>query len=168
MSPRERPEKTIRFTLNGEAREFAVTAAVSLLDLLRGSGYTGTKRGCEDGACGACTVIMDGVAVNACITWAFQAHEREVWTIEGIGEYDAPHPFQKAMVEDAGIQCGFCIPGIVMSAKAMLDEIPNPTRQEIEEHLDGNYCRCTGYEKIEDALHRTIAETTGEEPRWVR
>ena len=113
-------------------------------------------------------MILDGAAINACITFAFQAHDREVWTIEGIGEYDAPHPFQKAMVESAGVQCGFCIPGIVMSVKAMLDEIPNPSGREILENLDGNYCRCTGYEKIEDALHRTIAETTGEEPQWTR
>lgn len=161
-------EKTIRLSLNGETKEFNVTGAESLLDVLRRTGYTGTKRGCEDGACGACTVIMDGVAINSCITFAFQAHERDVWTIEGIGEYDEPHPFQRAMVEEAGIQCGFCIPGIVLSVKAMLDEVPNPTRQEIMESLDGNYCRCTGYEKIEDALHKTIAETTGEEPRWTR
>lgn len=161
-------EKTIRLTLNGEAREFDVTAAESLLDLLRRSGLTGTKRGCEDGACGSCTVIMDGLAVNSCITFAFQAHDREIWTIEGIGEYGNPHPFQKAMVERAGVQCGFCIPGIVLAVKAMLDEIPNPSGGEILEHLDGNYCRCTGYEKIEDALHETIAETVGEEPLWTR
>ena len=160
--------KTIHLTLNGEPAEFAVIGADSLLDALRRSGYTGTKRGCEDGACGACTVIMDGAAINACITFAFQADDREVWTIEGIGEYDNPHPFQTALVEEAGVQCGFCIPGIVMAAKAMLDQVPNPTRQQIEEYLDGSYCRCTGYEKIEDALHRTITETTGEAPRWTR
>lgn len=163
-----RAEKTIRLKLNGKEKALRITAADSLLEVLRRSGLTGTKRGCEDGACGACTVVMDGAAVNSCITFAFQAHGREVWTIEGIGEYDHPHPFQRAMVEEAGIQCGFCIPGIIMAVKALLDRIPNPTRQEIEEHLDGNYCRCTGYEKIEDALHRTISETSGEEPRWTR
>jgi carbon-monoxide dehydrogenase small subunit len=161
-------EKTIRFQLNGTPREFTITAGETLLDLLRRSDYTGTKRGCEDGACGSCTVLLDGAAINSCITFAFQAHEREVVTIEGIGEYDRPSPFQKAMVEAAGVQCGFCIPGIVLSVKALLDEIPNPTQQQILENLDGNYCRCTGYEKIEDALHRTIAETTGEEPQWTR
>ncbi len=161
-------EKAIRIRLNGESREFNVTAGESLLDLLRRSGLSGSKRGCEDGACGSCTVIMDGAAINSCITFAFQAHDREVWTIESIGEYDDPSPFQKALVEEAGVQCGFCIPGIVMSVKALLDEIPNPTREQILENLDGNYCRCTGYEKIEDALHRTIAETTGEEPAWTR
>lgn len=160
--------KTIRLTLNGEAKEFVVSAAESLLDLLRRSGYTGTKRGCDEGVCGSCTVILDGQAVNACIAFAFQAHGRELWTIEGIGEYDAPHPFQRALVEAAGVQCGFCIPGFVMSVKAMLDDFPNPTRQQILENLDGNYCRCTGYEKIEDALHKTIAEISGEEPTWQR
>lgn len=161
-------EKAIRLTLNGQVRKLHVTAGESLLDLLRRNGYSGTKRGCEDGACGSCTVIMDGAAINSCITFAFQAHDREVWTIEGIGEYDDPSPLQRAMVEEAAVQCGFCIPGIIMSVKALLDEIPNPTREQILENLDGNYCRCTGYEKIEDALHRTIAETTGEEPRWTR
>lgn len=161
-------EKAIRIQLNGEPREFNVTAGESLLDLLRRNGLTGTKRGCEDGACGSCTVILDGAAVNACITFAFQAHDRQVWTIESVGEFDDPSPFQKAMVEAAAVQCGFCIPGIVMSVKALLDEIPNPTHRQVVENLDGNYCRCTGYEKIEDALHRTIAETTGEEPQWTR
>ncbi len=161
-------QKTIRFELNGETKEFSIGASESLLDLLRRSGYSGTKRGCEDGACGSCTVIMGGAAINSCITFAFQAHDREVWTIESVGEYGTPHPFQQAMVEEAGVQCGFCIPGFVMSVKAMLDEIPNPTREEIMEHLDGSYCRCTGYEKIEDALHKTIAETSGEEPQWTR
>ena len=161
-------EKAIRIRLNGESREFNVTAGESLLDLLRRSGLSGTKRGCEDGACGSCTVIMDGAAINSCITFAFQAHDREVWTIESVGEYGDPSPFQKAMVETAAVQCGFCIPGIVMSVKALLEEIPNPTREQILENLDGNYCRCTGYEKIEDALHRTIAESTGEVPAWTR
>jgi carbon-monoxide dehydrogenase small subunit len=160
--------RTIRFTLNGEDREFAVDGRESLLELLRRNGLTGTKHGCDEGACGSCTVIVDRQAINSCITFAFQAHDREVWTIEGVGEYDDPHPFQRALVEEAGVQCGFCIPGFVMSVKAMLDEIPNPTRREILENLDGNYCRCTGYEKIEDALHKTIREVSGEEPKWRR
>lgn len=160
--------KRITVTLNGEAREFETTASESLLDLLRRSDLVGTKRGCDDGACGSCTVILNGRSVNACITYAFQAHGRELWTIEGIGDYDHPYPFQQAMVDSAGVQCGFCIPGIVMSAKAMLDEIPNPSREQIMENMDGNYCRCTGYEKIEDALHKTIADGVKGEPLWTR
>jgi len=161
-------KKSIRFTLNGESREFQTTGRESLMDLLRRSGLVGTKNGCNDGACGSCTVIMDGRSINSCVTFAFQAHGREVTTVEGIGDYDNPHPFQRTMAEGAGVQCGFCIPGIIMSAKALLDEIPNPTEQEILENLDGNYCRCTGYEKIEDALYETIAETAKGEPQWQR
>lgn len=160
--------KQISLTLNGTPCTFETTAAESLLALLRRNDLVGTKEGCDDGACGSCTVILDGRSVNACITFAFQVEGRELWTIEGIGDYDHPHPFQKAMVEAAGVQCGFCIPGIVMSVKAMLDENPNPSRQEIMENLDGNYCRCTGYEKIEDALHKTIADGVKGEPQWQR
>lgn len=160
--------KPIECTLNGEARTFEVTARETLMELLRRIGLVGTKNGCNDGACGSCTVILDDKSINACITLAFQVHGRSVTTIEGIGDYDNPHPFQKAMVEEAGIQCGFCIPGIILSVKALLDTYPNPTREQIMENVDGNYCRCTGYEKIEDALHRTIRETSGEEPAWKR
>lgn len=161
-------DKTITFTLNGKQKTFSIKPSQTLLDLLRNNGYTGTKFGCGDGACGSCSVMLDGRSVNACITYAFQVHGRQVVTIEGIGDYDKPDPFQKHMVECAGVQCGFCIPGIVVSARALLNEIPNPTREEVEEYLDGNYCRCTGYEKIEDALHKTIAESVKGEPKWTR
>ena len=160
--------KEISFTLNGEEKTFQIDPKETLLDLLRRSDYVGTKRGCDDGACGSCTVILDGRSINACITFAFQVHGRVLETVEGIGDYDQPHPFQKEMAEGAGVQCGFCIPGIVMSAKALLDEIPNPTEEQLLENMDGNYCRCTGYEKIEDALHRTIKVMSGEEPKWAR
>jgi len=161
-------KKSISLQLNGQDRTFEIDPGESLLDLLRRNGLVGTKRGCDDGACGSCTVILDGRSVNACILYAFQVHQRELWTIEGVGDYDRPLPFQKALAEAGGCQCGFCIPGIVMSVKAMLDTTPNPTRAQIEENLDGNFCRCTGYEKIEDALHNTIAATTGQEPKWRR
>jgi carbon-monoxide dehydrogenase small subunit len=148
--------KTITCTLNGEPREFTIEPSEMLMDLLRRHGLVGTKNGCSDGACGSCSVILDGRSVNACITFAFQIHERELWSIEGLGDFDNPHPFQKAMVEEAGIQCGFCIPGIIMSVKALLDEIPQPTDEQIRENLDGNFCRCTGYEKIENAIYKVI------------
>jgi len=165
MSP---ATKQIAFTLNGESRTCEIRPSESLMDVLRRSGYVGTKNGCTDGACGSCTVLLDGKSVNACITFAFQAHGRTVTSIEGVGDYDNPHPFQEALVENSGCQCGFCIPGFVMSVKGMLDQIPNPTHKQIMENLDGNYCRCTGYEKIEDALHSAISRTSKEEPAWER
>lgn len=160
--------KTIRFTLNGKDVSFDIAPSESLLDLLRRTGHVGTKNGCTDGACGSCSVILDGRSVNSCITFAFQAHGRKVTTIEGVGDYDHPHPFQRNLVKTGGCQCGFCIPGFVMSVKALLEEFPNPTREQVVENLDGNFCRCTGYEKIEDAIHATIAETVKGEPQWKR
>ena len=151
--------KNISFILNGTARCFSITPDETLLSLLRRSGYVGVKNGCSDGACGSCSIIMDGCAVNACITFAFQAHERDIQTIEGIGDFDDPHPMQKALVETGGAQCGFCIPGFVMSVKALLDKNPRPTEEELKDNLDGNICRCTGYEKIEDAIRKVIAES---------
>lgn len=160
--------KQVSFTLNGEARTFETGPSETLMELLRRSGYVGAKNGCTDGACGSCTVLLDGKSVNSCITYAFQAHGRAITSIEGVGDYDNPHPFQKALVDNAGCQCGFCIPGFVMSVKGLLDQIPNPTHKQLMENLDGNYCRCTGYEKIEDALHSTIAQTAKGEPAWER
>ena len=161
-------KKTISCKVNGENRIFEITPNESLLDLLRRSNLIGAKRGCDDGACGSCSVIMEGKSINACITFAFQLQGRSLETIEGIGDFDNPHPLQSALVEAGGCQCGFCIPGFVMSVKALLDEIPNPDRDQLEENLDGNFCRCTGYEKIEDAIHMTIHRAIGGEPKWKR
>ncbi len=160
--------KSIEFNLNGKEISFEIGPSETLMELLRRSGYVGTKNGCTDGACGSCSVILDGRSVNSCVTFAFQAHGRKVTTIEGVGDYDHPHPFQSNLVKHGGCQCGFCIPGFVISVKALLDEIPNPTREQIEVNLDGNFCRCTGYEKIEDALHTTIADNLKGEPQWQR
>ena len=155
-------KKHISFSINGEKKDFEVTADEKLLDLLRRSGYKGTKWGCKEGVCGACTVIMDGRAVLSCILFAFQADGRDVWTIEGAGDYDKPHPFQQALVNEGAVQCGYCIPGMVMSAKAMLDEDPKPDDDKVREMMDGNLCRCTGYEKIWDALHKVIEGKVGQ------
>jgi carbon-monoxide dehydrogenase small subunit len=157
-------KKRIGFTLNGEAKEFSIDPNEKLLDLLRREGYTGAKHGCGEGACGACTVIVDGKTVMGCLLYAFQASGRDVRTIEGVGTFDAPHPIQAALAAEGAVQCGFCTPGIVLSAKALLDENPRPSDEELREHLDGNLCRCTGYEKIEAALHKVIAAGAGGKP----
>lgn len=147
----------LHFVLNGEPKEFLVAPDEKLLELLRREGYRGAKHGCGTGSCGSCTVIMDGQIVYACLLYAFQAEGRAVETIEGVGDFGSPHPIQQALVNEGAVQCGFCIPGIVLAAKALLAENPKPTDEELKIHLDGNLCRCTGYEKIEVALHKVIA-----------
>ncbi|MEJ2746037.1 MAG: (2Fe-2S)-binding protein [bacterium] len=149
-------KKKISFTLNGATVEFEIDPNERLLDLLRRNGYKGAKDGCQAGACGACTVIMDGKAVSSCLLFAFQADGREVTTIEGLGNGSEPHEIQEALVSAGAVQCGYCIPGIVLSAKAMFDENPTPDDETIRMHMDGNLCRCTGYEKIWDAM-RTVS-----------
>lgn len=143
----------ISLRLNGEARTFQVEQDETLLHLIREqAGLTGTKKGCDLGECGACTVIMDGYAVNSCCVFAVQADGKNVETIEGIGSMDSLHPLQQAFVDAGAIQCGFCTPGMIMSAKALLDRNPHPTREEIRQAMSGNLCRCTGYERIERAV----------------
>lgn len=151
-------KKQISFTLNGEKKEFMVSPDEKLVKLLRRSGYVGTKEGCDEGTCGACTVIVDGRAVFSCITHAFQVQGREVRTIEGVGTFDNPHPLQRALVEEGAVQCGYCIPGMIMSAEALMEENPAPGEEELRTYLDGNFCRCTGYEKIWVALRRVAGE----------
>lgn len=156
--------KTLRFTINGQLRDFTSDPNEKLLDLLRRNGFTGVKHGCGEATCGSCTVLLDGRPIYACILYAFQADGREVHTIESVGSFDKPHPLQTALVEAGAVQCGFCIPGIILSAKALLDAFPNPTEEQIQEHMDGNLCRCTGYEKIEDAIRKTAAGLGGGNP----
>ncbi len=148
--------KQIQLTINGEARAQAIDPDESLAALLRRIGYKGVKIGCDEGACGACTVILDGKTVNACHVYAFQAAGRAVQTIEAIGTFDQPHRLQRALADEGAVQCGFCMPGMILSAKALLDENPKPDEATLQEHLDGNLCRCTGYEKIQSALRRVI------------
>ena len=144
---------TIRLRLNHEDRTFTVTQEETLLHLIREqAGLTGTKKGCDLGECGACTVIMDGRAVNSCCVFALQADGSEVETIEGIGTLEEPHPLQQAFVEAGAIQCGFCTPGMIMTAKALLDRNPHPTHEDVRLALSGNLCRCTGYDRIEKAI----------------
>jgi carbon-monoxide dehydrogenase small subunit len=161
-------EVTMR--INGETRSASVPAETTLLALLREHFHlTGSKLGCDVGDCGACTVIVDGKCVNACLMLAAQADGRDVLTIEGLATPARLHPLQKAFEDHASLQCGFCGPGVIMSAKALLDENPEPTAQQIREALAGNLCRCTGYTKmieaVQDAAHalrgRRDAQTGG-------
>ncbi|MGO8881743.1 MAG: (2Fe-2S)-binding protein [Desulfomonilaceae bacterium] len=146
-------KKTIQLTINGEPVEAAVSANQTLVQFLRDDlGLTGTKHGCGLGDCGACTVILDGKAVNSCLVLAVQADGGEILTIEGLAENGKLHPLQQAFVDKGAIQCGFCTPGMILSAKALLDEKPNPTELEIRTAISGNLCRCTGYQKIVEAI----------------
>ena len=143
----------VTLTLNGEARTARVTPETTLLELLRDHfNLTGAKLGCDAGDCGACTVIVDGKTVNACLMLAAQADGRELLTIEGLATRDRLHPLQKVFEDQASLQCGFCGPGIILSAKALLDENPDPGVREIRDALSGNLCRCTGYTKMIEAI----------------
>jgi carbon-monoxide dehydrogenase small subunit len=148
----------IRLKINGLAFELEVKPWATLLDTLREDlGLTGTKEGCGQGECGACTVLMDGKPVNACLILAMEAEGKEIVTIEGLASGDELHPIQQAFVDRGGMQCGFCTPGMILSAKALLDENPDPTDEEIRKGLEGNFCRCTGYTKIIESI-RVAAE----------
>ena len=143
----------IRLTVNGDKRELEVTPYTRLLDLLREDlGLTGVKEGCGKGECGACTVIMNGELVASCLVPAPQADQAEILTIEGLGTRDDLHPIQESFVEAGAVQCGFCIPGMVLAGKRLLDQNPSPTEKEVRYGLSGNICRCTGYAKIIDAV----------------
>ncbi len=147
----------LTMTLNGESVTVEVEPFEILVDVLRDKlGLTGTKIGCNEGECGACTVIMDGQAVLSCLLPAMKAHGREVVTVEGLSHGDKLHPLQQAFVEKGAVQCGYCTPGMIMSAKALLDENPKPSTEEIEETIAGNLCRCTGYLQIIEAIEGAI------------
>ncbi|HEY8249657.1 MAG TPA: (2Fe-2S)-binding protein [Burkholderiales bacterium] len=138
----------LKLKINGEARELAVEPYRSLLDVLRNeAGLTGTKKGCDVGDCGACTVIVDGKPVNSCLMLGVEAQGCEVLTIEGLR-----HPLQESFIRHGGAQCGFCTPGMIMMAKALLDENPRPSEEEVRFAISGNICRCTGYTKIVEAI----------------
>jgi carbon-monoxide dehydrogenase small subunit len=145
--------RIIRMKLNDEQIEALVQENCTLLDFLRNQlGATGTKKGCEEGECGACTVLINGVPMNSCLMLAVEADGQEITTIEGIARNGELSPLQKAFIEKWGLQCGFCTPGMIMSATALLKENPSPTEFEIREAIAGNLCRCTGYAKIVEAI----------------
>ncbi|HHY37837.1 MAG TPA: (2Fe-2S)-binding protein [Clostridia bacterium] len=154
--------------VNGKTYEVLVDPLSPLSSVLRDQlRLTGTKVGCGKGECGACTVIMDGRAVNSCLVMAGDADGSEIVTIEGLASSGKLHPIQEAFVETGALQCGFCTPGMIMSAKALLDSNPSPTEEEIRRALSGNLCRCTGYHKIIDAVRiasKLIGRNTNQEP----
>lgn len=153
--------KQVRFTVNGTLHELNVKPWQTLLEVLRDDlGLTGTKEGCGLGECGACTVIMDGKAVNSCLVLAVEVDGVQISTIEGLADGDRLDPLQEAFVEHGGLQCGFCTSGMIMSAKALLDENPDPSEAEIRRGIAGNLCRCTGYTKIIESV-ASAAETMG-------
>ncbi|MFH1116089.1 MAG: (2Fe-2S)-binding protein [Pseudomonadota bacterium] len=146
-------EIPIKFVLNGREYERVVSPNVTLVDFIRyGLGLTGTKKGCGQGECGSCTVLIDGQAVNACLVLAPQIHGKSLTTIEGLASRDEPHPLQTSFVEHSAGQCGFCTPGMILSAKALLDTVPQPNEQEVRRAISGNLCRCSGYKKITEAV----------------
>ena len=152
----------VRFSLNGESAETEVEPRELLLDTLRDRfAMTGTHAGCEQGSCGACTVLVDGCGVRSCLMFTVQVAGAQVRTIEGVGSPGALHPIQQALSRHHGLQCGFCTPGMVLTALELFETDPNPTRDRIEEWMSGNLCRCTGYVGILDALV-AVAETAGE------
>ena len=152
----------IVFVVNGQRHELEVKPWATLLDVLRENlGLTGTKEGCGVGECGACTVIMEGRAVNACLVLAAEAHEKEITTIEGLASGPELHPIQQAFVDIGGLQCGFCTPGMVLSTKALLDRNSDPTDEEIRKGLEGNFCRCTGYTKIIESVRAAVEAMKG-------
>jgi len=143
---------SIRLQVNGKPRVWQVAPGDVLLDVLRREGYAGVKRGCEAGDCGACTVLLDGLPVDSCMVFAVQADGCEILTIEGLATNGKLHPLQEAFLDHGATQCGFCTPGMLLTAKALLDRRPRLTEQEVREALSGNLCRCTGYVKQVEAL----------------
>ena len=153
-------ERELHLTVNGTPRHVRVADRTTLADLLREHLLlTGTHLGCEHGACGACTVLLDGLAVKSCTILAIQADGREVTTIEGLAQDGILHPVQQSFWECHGLQCGYCTPGMILAAVALLRETPKPTRAEIQHGIEGNLCRCTGYSHIVDAIQAASRKT---------
>lgn len=146
-------KRPLHLTVNGELRQVLAEPYYSLLDTLRDElRLTGTKKGCDEGDCGACTVLLNGVPVTSCLVLAHSAHDAEVTTVEGLATREGLHPVQQAFAEYGGLQCGFCTPGLIMSAVGLLEKNANPTEEEVKYAIGGNLCRCTGYTKVVQAI----------------
>ena len=156
-------KKELRFVVNGESYDLWVEPKTLLVQVLRDElGLKGTKRACDSGSCCSCTVILDGKAVKSCSILALQANNREVLTVEGLADGVNLHPIQQAFIDNWAFQCGFCTSGQIMAAKALLDENPNPTREEIQMAMDGHLCRCTGYNMITEAIQDAAKRLQGQ------
>jgi carbon-monoxide dehydrogenase small subunit len=143
----------IHLKINSEPYEISVKSNLTLLDFLRDEiGLTGTKKGCDTGQCGACTVLLDGRTINSCLVLAVDANGKEVLTIEGLAKDGQLHPLQEVFIQEGAVQCGYCTSGMILSAKALLDENPNPKEEEVKKGIAGNLCRCTGYIRIVKAI----------------
>ena len=150
-------KKELKLTVNGQPYELYIKPKTLLVEVLRDLiGLTGTKRGCNSSSCGACTVILNGMAVKSCSVLAIQANDGEVLTVEGLAQRTELHPLQKAFLDHGAFQCGFCTSGMLMASKALLDENPRPTKEQIKEGIDGNICRCTGYNSIIRAVTAVV------------
>ncbi len=155
-----KPE-VITLNVNGRTHFVALAPNVTLLTALRDLGYTDVKCGCEKGDCGACAVLLDGEAVNGCLVMAWQADGCEIVTVTGLGTPEHPHPLQTAFADTGAAQCGYCSPGFIISAKALLDRTPHPSEEEIRDAIEGNLCRCTGYGHIVQAIQVAAERMSG-------
>jgi carbon-monoxide dehydrogenase small subunit len=151
----------INITINGQEFELQVEPTLTLLDVLRELGAYSVKKGCGEGECGSCGVLIDGIYCKSCLILAGQANGREITTVEALGNINDPHPLQTAFVEEGAVQCGYCIPSMLLAAHALLEDNPNPDEHAIREGLDGNLCRCTGYVKQIVAVKRAVTEMRG-------
>jgi len=160
-------KQLIKLRVNGESYEVAVEPRKLLVDVLRDNlGLTGTKKACDFGNCGSCTVLMDGKSILSCLILAIEAQGKDILTVEGMAKDGQFHPLQQAFIDHGAIQCGFCTPGMLLSAKALLDENPQPTTAEVKEALSGNLCRCTGYVKIIEAVEAAAQKMGGGKLKW--
>lgn len=152
--------RAVTLNVNGRTHIVALAPNVTLLHALRDLGYTDVKNGCEKGDCGACAVLLDGKAVNSCLVLAWQADGLAIITNAGLGTMENPHPLQVAFADSGAVQCGYCTPGMIIASKALLDQNPQPTEEEIREAISGNLCRCTGYGQVVDAIQFAAAKIT--------
>ncbi len=159
----------VSLNINGRLERLEIAPQRTLLEVIRNDlQLTGTKCGCEDGTCGACTILLDGDAVRSCLLLAAEVQGREILTIEGLAGGDTPHPIQQAFIDHGGVQCGFCTPGVILTAKALLDAVPKPTKEQVREAISGNLCRCTAYVKIVESIMAASGQPTPRhQSEWV-